>query len=66
MIQTFKIINEIDKVDKGLFFYSNLTVVVEEGIQVSCSRNAADLTFGNNAFSNRIVDKWNALSHSEY
>jgi len=41
LIQTFKIINGIDKVDKSLF--SQLTVVVEEDIQV----NVADLTLGN-------------------
>ena len=41
LIQTFKIINGIDKVDKSLFF-SKLTVVVEEDIQVNYSKNVAD------------------------
>ena len=45
LIQTFKIINGIDTVDKSLF--SKLTVVVEEDIQVSYARNVANLTFGN-------------------
>jgi len=45
LIQTFKIINGIDTVDKSLF--SKLTVVVEEDIQVSYARNVANLTLGN-------------------
>jgi len=31
----------------GLFEFDKLTVAVEEGIQVSCSRNVAELTLGN-------------------
>ena len=37
----------IDKADKGLICFSNLTVAVEKGSQVSCSRNVADLTLRN-------------------
>ena len=37
----------IDKADKGLICFSNLTVAVEEDSQVSCSRDVADLTLGN-------------------
>jgi len=38
-------------------------VAVEEGIQVSCSRNKTDLTLENIlTVRNQIVDKWNSLS----
>jgi len=47
LIHTFKIINGIDIVDRSLFFFSKLTVVVEEDIQVNYSKNVTDLTLRN-------------------
>ena len=46
LIQTFKIINGIDKVDKSLFFEIE-SGGIEEDIQVNYSKNVADLILGN-------------------
>ena len=45
LIQTFKIINGIDKVEKTLFF--EIEVGLEEDIQINYSKNVADLILGN-------------------
>ena len=56
LIQTFKIINGIDKVDKSLFFAIDNSG--RRGHSSKCSR----LDIRKYAFSNCVVDKWNSLT----
>ena len=61
MIQTFKITNEIDKVDKSLFF--EIDSGGRRGHSSNYSKKRSRLDIRKYAFSNRTVDKWNSLSH---
>jgi len=61
LIQTFKIINGIDKVDKSLFFE------IDSGGRRGHSsklfkKKRSGLDIRKYAFSNRSVDKWNSLT----
>jgi len=59
LIQTFKIINEIDKVDKSLFF--EIDSGGRRGHPSKLFKKCSRLDIRKYAFSNRTVDKWNSL-----
>jgi len=58
LIQTFKIINGIDKVDKSLF--SKLSDG-RRGHSSKLFKKRSNLDIRKYAFSSRTVDKWNSL-----
>ena len=60
MIQTFKIMHGIDKVDKSLFF--EIDSGGRSGHSSKLFKKRSILDIRKYAFSNRIVDKWNALT----
>jgi len=60
LIQTFKIINRIDKVDKSLFF--EIDSVGRRGHSNKLFKKRCRLDIRKYAFSNRTVDKWNSLT----
>jgi len=59
--QTFKIINGMNKVDKSLFF--EIDSGGRRGNSSKLFKKRSRLNIRKYAFSNRIVDKWNSLTH---
>jgi len=60
LIQTFKIINGIDKVDKSLFF--EIDSGGRRGYSSKLFKKRSRLNIRKYAFSNRTVEKWNSLT----
>ena len=61
LIQTFKIINGIDKVDKSLFFFE-IDSGGRRGYSSKLFKKRSRLNIRKYAFSNRTVEKWNSLT----
>ena len=61
MIQVFKILNEIDNLDKNIFFKTN-TLSTTRGHSQKLSKNHNRTNIRANAFSQRSVNIWNSLS----
>ena len=63
VIQVYKILHEVDKVDKSkLFFMSEYTAT--RGHSLKLFKRRSRLQIRANYFSNRVVDTWNSLPES--
>jgi len=60
LVQTFKIIKGVDKVDKGLYF--EIDSGGRRGHSDKLFKKRSRLDIRKYTFSNRVVDKWNSLS----
>ena len=61
MIQVYKIMHGIDKVDKDKFFTVN-RYSATRGHSLKLFKKRSRLLFRANSFSNRVVDSWNSLT----
>ena len=63
MIQVYKIVNNIDKVDKSKFF-TMASNTITSGYSKKLFKNRIRLTLRANSFSNRVVNTWNSLTEN--
>ena len=63
MIQVYKILHDIDNVDKNkLFTMSTGTYTATRGHSLKLFKKQSRLNIRANTFSNRVVENWNSLS----
>ena len=60
MIQTYKILNEIDRIDSTIFFELSAASVIRGHSQKTVKKHAR-LRSRQSVFSQRVVNDWNSL-----
>ena len=60
MIQVYKILNDIDIVEKKISYLQGLNILLPEVTPLNCTKKTR-LNVRANTFSNRVVNTWNNL-----